>query len=106
MDASEEKGLSSVLANKWYVDEIYDAVIAKPLLKFSGFLKNIIDKRVIDGIVNGTGRFVQYTSRQIRLVQSGQVGGYILMMVLSLVVLFVAFWNQAYILKFIHWVFK
>lgn len=106
LDASEEKGLSSVLANKWYVDEIYDAVIAKPLLKFSGFLKNIIDKRVIDGIVNGTGRFVQYTSRQIRLVQSGQVGGYILMMVLSLVVLFVAFWNQAYILKFIHWVFK
>lgn len=98
-------GLAKVLANKWYVDEIYEAVIAVPLLKFSTFLKNIVEKSFIDGLVNGVGRFVQNSSRQIRLVQSGQVGGYILMMVLSLVVLFVIFWNQAYILQFIHWVF-
>lgn len=102
----QETGLSKVLANKWYVDEIYDGLIVNPLMKFSNFLKNVIDKTFIDGIVNGVGRFVQYSSRQIRLVQSGQVGGYILMMVLSLVVLFVIFWNQAYILTFIHWIFK
>ncbi|HTN37326.1 MAG TPA: NADH-quinone oxidoreductase subunit L [Arachidicoccus sp.] len=102
----QETGLSKVLANKWYVDEIYDGLIVNPVMKFSNFLKNVIDKTFIDGIVNGVGRFVQYSSRQIRLVQSGQVGGYILMMVLSLVVLFVIFWNQAYILTFIHWIFK
>lgn len=101
-----ETGIAKVLANKWYVDEFYDAIIVKPLGKLGGFLNNIVEKSIIDGLVNGVGRFVQYSSRQIRLVQSGQVGGYILMMVLSLVVLFVVFWNQAYILEFFRWVFK
>ena len=99
-------GFAKVLENKWYVDEIYDALIANPLMKFSAFLKNIVEKSGIDGIVNGIGKFIQYSSRQIRLVQSGQVGGYILMMVLSLVVLFLVFWNQAYISHFISIIFK
>jgi NADH-quinone oxidoreductase subunit L len=43
---------------------------------------------VIDGIVNGVGRLVQYGSRQIRLLQSGQVGGYVLLMVIGILVLF------------------
>jgi NADH-quinone oxidoreductase subunit L len=44
---------------------------------------------VIDGLVNGVGRFLQYGSRQIRLVQSGQVGSYVLLMVLGMLVFFV-----------------
>ena len=37
-------------------------------------------------MVNGVGRAVQYGSRQIRLLQNGQVGGYVLMMVIGLVI--------------------
>jgi NADH-quinone oxidoreductase subunit L len=44
---------------------------------------------VIDGIVNGVGRLVNYGSRQLRLLQSGQVGSYVLLMVLSILVVFV-----------------
>jgi NADH-quinone oxidoreductase subunit L len=87
-DLQEATGFGKVLANKWYVDELYNAIIVKPLFVFGKFLNSIIEKRVIDGIVNLTGRLVHYTSRQVRLVQSGQVGSYVLLMVLSILVFF------------------
>ena len=40
-------------------------------------------------MVNGVGRLVNYSSRQMRLLQSGQVGSYVLLMVLSMLVFFV-----------------
>ena len=43
----------------------------------------------MDGLVNGVGRVVNYSSRQLRLLQSGQVGSYVLLMVLSMVLIFV-----------------
>jgi NADH-quinone oxidoreductase subunit L len=84
---AEAQGLSKVLENKWYVDELYDTVIVKPLRLLSNFLDNFIEKSGIDGLVNGIGRGVQYGSRQLRLLQSGQVGGYVLMMVIGMLVL-------------------
>ncbi|HUR64844.1 MAG TPA: NADH-quinone oxidoreductase subunit L [Chitinophagaceae bacterium] len=86
---AEETGLGKVLENKWYVDELYDKIIVNPLHRFGGFLKNIMETKVIDGAVNGFGRIVNYGSRQLRLLQSGQVGSYVLLMVLSMVVFFV-----------------
>ena len=99
------QGLGKVLENKWYVDEIYDAIIVNPLLQLAGFLKNVVEKSGIDGIVNGVGRFVRYASRQLRLLQSGQVGNYILFMVLSIVVLFLVFWNETVIAEFLQKIF-
>jgi len=87
-DLEEPKGFGKVLANKWYVDELYDAIIVRPLYAISKFLNNVIEKWVIDGIVNGIGRLVQYSSRQLRLLQSGQVGGYVLLMVIGILALF------------------
>ncbi len=86
---SEATGLGKVLENKWYVDELYDKVIVTPLHKFGGFLKSVIEKSVVDGLVNGVGRIVRYGSRQMRLLQSGQVGNYVLLMVVSMVLIFV-----------------
>jgi NADH-quinone oxidoreductase subunit L len=101
----EETGLGKVLENKWYVDEFYNAVIVNPLNAFSGFLKNVIEKSGIDGAVNGVGKLVNYSSRQLRLVQSGQVGGYILMMVLSTIVILFIWINDATIINFINKLF-
>jgi NADH-quinone oxidoreductase subunit L len=86
---SEATGLGKVLENKWYVDELYDKVIVNPLNKFGGFLKTVIEKSVIDDLVNGVGRLVNYSGRQLRLLQSGQVGNYVLLMVVSMVLIFV-----------------
>lgn len=102
---NDATGFGKVLENKWYIDELYDAVIVNPLLKAGGFLKNVVEKSGIDGMVNGVGRFVQYSSRQLRLLQNGLVGSYILFMVLSLVVLFLVFWNQTIILQFLQKIF-
>ena len=86
-EIADADGIGKVLANKWYVDELYDAVVGKPLLGLGNFCKNVIEKSGIDGIVNGVGRGVNYAGRQIRLIQNGQVGSYILLMVLSMVLL-------------------
>jgi len=84
----EATGFARVLENKWYVDELYDKIIVNPLRWLGGFLNSFIEKNVIDGIVNGVGKAVNYGSRQMRLLQSGQVGNYVLLMVLSMLVIF------------------
>ena len=88
-DGSEETGLAKVLANKWYIDELYDTIIVKPVKSLAVFFNNVIEKNVIDGVVNGVGRAVNYGSRQIRLLQNGQVGTYVLLMVFGILVLFI-----------------
>ncbi len=88
-EASPEAGFGKVLQNKWYVDELYNAIIVNPLKSFSGFLNRVVERSGIDGLVNGVGRGVNYTSRQIRLLQNGQAGTYILMMVLGIIILFI-----------------
>ena len=88
-ETAEETGFAKVLENKWYVDELYDAIIVRPLKSLSVFLNNVIERSGIDGFVNGVGKGINYGSRQIRLLQSGQVGAYILMMVVGILVLFI-----------------
>jgi NADH-quinone oxidoreductase subunit L len=87
-DAKETTGILKIFENKWYVDELYDAVIVRPINAFAGFLNKVVERLGLDGLVNGVGKAVQYGSRQIRLIQSGQVGTYILLMVIGVVILF------------------
>jgi NADH-quinone oxidoreductase subunit L len=85
---AEANGLGKVLENKWYVDELYQAAIVNPLKSISAFFNNIIESKVIDGAVNGVGKAVNYSSRQLRWLQSGQVGAYVLLMVIGMLILF------------------
>jgi NADH-quinone oxidoreductase subunit L len=104
-ELGEPAGLGKVLANKWYVDELYDALIVNPLDSLASFFKNVIEKSGIDGFVNGVGTFIQYSSRRLRLVQNGKVGTYILMMIFSMIVLWLVFWNQTTITNFFQKIF-
>jgi NADH-quinone oxidoreductase subunit L len=98
-------GIAKVLENKWYIDELYDTIIVKPLFWKADFLKNTIEKFVIDGAVNGVGKLVGYGSRQFRLIQSGQVGSYILMMVMAVAFFIIIWFNDNTIMHFIHKIF-
>jgi NADH-quinone oxidoreductase subunit L len=93
-DFRESTGIAKLLENKWYIDEIYDAVVVKPLQGLSSVLDKFVEKQGIDGIVNGVGKTVRWGGDRLRLLQTGQVGFYIFMMVLSMVMLFVIsfFW--------------
>jgi NADH-quinone oxidoreductase subunit L len=99
-DGEPQTALGKFLYNKWLVDELYEKAIVQPLHRFAGFLKEVIEKNVIDGVVNGAGKLVQYGARQTRLMQSGQVGYYILFMVLSMVVLFLIWFNDIALTRF------
>jgi len=87
--AKENKGLGKVLANKWYIDELYQSIIVKPIQSIAAFLNNVVEKKGIDGFVNGVGKAVNYGSRQARLLQSGHVGNYVLLMVIGILILFI-----------------
>jgi len=88
-DGENRSFLVNLSYNKFYVDEIYDAIIRKPLDALSDFLYNVIDKKGIDGLVNGIGDSPVEASKGLRLLQTGNVGFYIFMMVAGIIAVLV-----------------
>ncbi|HSQ44779.1 MAG TPA: NADH-quinone oxidoreductase subunit L [Ginsengibacter sp.] len=85
----EQGAFAKAIQNKFYVDEFYDFIIVKPFKALSRFLSNVVEKSGIDALVNGVGKGINYSGRQIRLLQSGYVGSYILLMVAGLLLLLI-----------------
>ena len=84
-------GIKKMIYNKYYIDEIYDALIRKPLDSISEIFK-YIDTKVIDGVVDGVGTTVTGVSSLVRKVQTGHIGFYIFGMVLGIIaILFYTF---------------
>jgi NADH-quinone oxidoreductase subunit L len=84
----QETGAAKLLENRWYVDELYNSVIVKPLDSLGAVANNYFERGGIDWLVNGVGRLVNYGGRQLRWLQSGQVGSYVLLMVISMFLFF------------------
>ena len=84
-DTEERSALTGLAYNKFYIDEIYDALVRKPLDALSVFCYKVIDLMGIDGIVNGLGKGSVEASKGLRLLQSGNVGFYIFMMVIGII---------------------
>ena len=78
-----------ILQNKWYVDEIYDNIFVRPINQLGVIANKYFERSGIDALVNGVGKLVNYGSRQMRWLQSGQVGSYVLLMVISMLLFFV-----------------
>jgi NADH-quinone oxidoreductase subunit L len=71
------RGLYITLLNKYWVDEIYDTLIVRPVKLISTYvLWKFVDVGVIDGIVNGTARVAQATGGQLKHFQSGYTRAY------------------------------
>ncbi|MDF3079081.1 MAG: dehydrogenase subunit [Sphingobacteriaceae bacterium] len=88
-DSGNRNALENLSYHKYYIDEIYDAVIRRPLDIMSQFFFKVVDKAGIDGIVNGFGRSATEASRGLRLLQSGNTGFYIFMMVIGIIAMLV-----------------
>jgi NADH-quinone oxidoreductase subunit L len=73
---TEPTGLGRVLYNKYYVDELYDRLIVRPLLALSRFCWRVIDDGIIDGIVNLAGHTARAFGWFGSLFQTGQVNTY------------------------------
>ncbi len=77
-----------IVYNKYYVDEIYHAIIVRPLYAVSDFSWKFIDVVIIDGIVNGSGWLFRRCSQIVRKLQSGYVQEYVVIFVLGTILIF------------------
>lgn len=73
--------------NKWYVDELYDAVFVRSTIEAANDLWRWIDVKVIDGTVNGVADAVGFWSHALRILQSGEVQHYALAIALGTVLI-------------------
>lgn len=81
----EATGVMKVFENKWYVDEIYQAIIISPIIGLGNVFKKYVEKSGIGKAVNGTGDLSYLISKNIRTVQTGNIGMYVLLMVIGIV---------------------
>jgi NADH-quinone oxidoreductase subunit L len=88
-DNEERSVWANLSYHKFYVDELYDLLFRKPLDALSRFLYNVVDRLGIDGFVNGVGKAPLDASKGLRLLQTGNVGFYIFMMVAGIVAILI-----------------
>jgi NADH-quinone oxidoreductase subunit L len=69
-------GLHKLLLNKYYVDEIYGAVVVRPVVGGALFLWKFVDVILIDGFFNGSATICRDISESLRHSQSGRLRGY------------------------------
>jgi NADH-quinone oxidoreductase subunit L len=79
------KFLAWVIDWRFWHDWFHDRAIRDTFLKITDFLANPIDKLVIDGAVNGTGRVVAWAAGGLRRIQTGYVRNYALVLLAGVV---------------------
>ena len=84
---SEPKGLGHLVEKKYYVDELYDAVIVQPIRRGSESIWRRFDVRVIDGIVNGLGSLTLRVSNFVRRAQTGVIQNYAAVILLGVILI-------------------
>jgi NADH-quinone oxidoreductase subunit L len=77
--------LHALLLSKYYVDELYDALFVRPLVRLAGFCARGFDLGVLDGMVNGIGRLIVAGASSLRRLQTGYVMSYALTMLMGAV---------------------
>lgn len=102
------------LVNRWYVDELYQAIFVGPVLRLSRLASGIdrelidrlinglawaarqvagldawFDRTVVDGLVNATGRITWNTGLEFRRLQTGRLRQYVMFIVVGTVAIFV-----------------
>ena len=86
-DDARRSILVRLISKKYYIDELYEFIISKPLLWLSGFLHEVVELRFIDRMVNGVGNMVVWTGNTVRFIQTGNVGFYMFIMILGIILI-------------------
>ncbi len=73
--------------NKWYFDEIYDAIFVRPAFWLARNLWRVGDATIIDGMPNGMAALTANSSRQVVKIQTGSIAVYAFVMLIGVVLL-------------------
>lgn len=89
-DSEEKSGIQNLVYNKYYVDELYNAVFVNPMKTLSNALYSF-GEFFIDLFVNGAARLINFLGGLLRKTQTGSTGDYVFAMVLGIVL--ILFWK-------------
>jgi NADH-quinone oxidoreductase subunit L len=82
--AYQAQSLYELLLHKYYIDELYNTIVTRPLFWVSTFvLGNVVDSFMIDGLVNGAGLTVETGGQLSRRMETGNVQQYAFVYVLG-----------------------
>lgn len=84
--------LYTLLADRYYVDELYDRAIVRPGQRLSDFLASDFDRGFLDGIVNGVGAAVDTAGATLRRVESGYIRSYVAWLLLGALAMIAIWW--------------
>ena len=87
LEDGQLRGAASMVYHKYYVDEIYDRTVVRPLHGFARIADDVIEKLALDRLINSLGQLITGSSNVLRKVQNGSIGFYIFVMVLSIIVI-------------------
>jgi NADH-quinone oxidoreductase subunit L len=79
-------GLYHVVHNKYFVDEFYEFLFVRGILKIGAVLLKVVDIGLIDGLVNGTAGVIQRTGAKLRRIETGYVQQYAFGIILGAIV--------------------
>ncbi|MBW8268490.1 NADH-quinone oxidoreductase subunit L [Caldovatus aquaticus] len=83
--AATFRGFYLFLLNKWYFDELYDAIFVRPALAIARIAFRVGDQRIIDGVPNGAAALAVDAARGAVRIQTGRVASYAFTMIIGLV---------------------
>ncbi|WP_367915989.1 NADH-quinone oxidoreductase subunit L [Leadbetterella sp. DM7] len=83
-------GIRKLIYNKFYIDELYNTLFVRPMMRVSSWLYGALDNRVIGGLIRGVSDGVTGTGGILRKLQTGHIGTYIWFITLG-VILFLGF---------------
>ena len=97
VDPMETKlgAVGRVLENAYFIDIGLAKFVSGPATKFATFLAEGIDRKTIDGAVNGIGKSVREAGDGLRRMQTGLVRNYALAIVAGVVMLLAYMWTRA-----------
>ena len=83
-DAQADSIFKNMAINKFYIDEIYEFLIVKPLLAMSRLIENLIDPKIFDGIINGSVWIYRESAVLFSKLQNGKVRYYAFYMLFAI----------------------
>lgn len=87
VDAPDPEGLAGILYNKWYIDELYDRMVIRPMLVLWQGCWRIVDVGLIDGTINGIAGGARLVGWFGSLFQTGRLATYLFFFVTGVVVI-------------------